>query len=99
MSLIKQLETSKIDSILDLGFSKLEHRKKFKMYANSHGFKLKIHFLDISKETRYSRVLKRNNEKGETFEFEVTDENFEFMENWFEPPNDSEMENGLVIYE
>jgi predicted kinase len=84
---------------LDLGLSKFEHRKKFRTYADTHGFELTIHFLDISKETRHKRVLKRNNEKGETFEFEVTNENFEFMESWFERPNDAEMKNGILISE
>lgn len=99
MNLIEQLENAKIDSILDLGFSKYKHRQKFRKFADSHGFELTTHFLDISKETRLKRIIRRNNEKGETFEFEVTRENFDFMENWFEIPTDSEMENGIVIVE
>ena len=57
------------------------------------------HFLDISKETRMNRVIKRNMEKGETFEFEVSDENFDFMENWFEKPTEKEMIGGIIITE
>lgn len=70
MNLVEQLESSNTDSILDLGLSKYEHREKFRKFADAHGFKLTIHFLDISKETRLKRVLNRNNEKGKTFEFE-----------------------------
>jgi predicted kinase len=99
MDLINQLETAGTDSILDLGLSKFEHREKFRKFAFANGLKLKVHFLDISKETRLSRILKRNNEKGETFEFKVTIEDFEFMENWFEAPTDFELENGIVIKE
>jgi len=99
MNLIEQLENAKIDSILDLGFSKYEHRQKFRKLADSHGFELTTHFLDISKETRLKRIIRRNNEKGVTFEFEVTKENFDFMENWFEIPTDAEMENGILIVE
>lgn len=99
MNLIEQLENSKTDSILDLGLSKYEHREKFRKFADFHGYRLITHFLDISKETRMQRVMKRNNEKGETFEFEVTKENFDFMENWFEKPNNSEMKNGVFIVE
>ncbi len=99
MNLIEQLENSKLDSILDLGLSKYEYRQKFRKFADSHGFELTTHFLDISKETRLKRIMKRNNEKGETFEFEVTRENFDFMGNWFEIPTDSEMENGILIVE
>ena len=99
MDLVKQLENAKIDSILDLGLSKFEHREKFRKFAKLNGYELKTHFLDISKETRLNRVMKRNNEKGETFEFEVSKENFDFMESWFEKPNKHEMADGIVITE
>ena len=75
MELIQQLENSQTESILDLGLSKYEHREKFRNFAKSNGYELKFHFLDISKETRLKRVMKRNNEKGATYEFEVTKEN------------------------
>ncbi len=97
MSLVKQLENAKTDSILDLGLSKFEHREKFRTFARLHSFEIQMHFLDIPKETRLERVMKRNKEKGATFEFEVSQENFDFMENWFEKPNASEMANGIII--
>jgi len=99
MNLVEQLESSNIDTILDLGLSKFEHREKFRMFAELKGYKLTTHFLDVSKETRLSRVLKRNNEKGETYEFEVSKENFDFMENWFEKPTEKEMDGGITISE
>ena len=99
MELVTQLENAKTDSILDLGLSKFEHRQKFRKFAESNGYKLKTHFLDISKETRLERVMKRNSEKGETFEFEVSKENFDFMETWFEKPSEKEMQGGKTITE
>lgn len=97
--LVEQLENAKTDSILDLGLARFEHREKFRSFAESNGYEMKIHFLDISKETRLKRVMKRNSEKGETFEFEVSKENFDFMENWFEKPNHKEMQGGITITE
>jgi predicted kinase len=97
MELVMQLENAQTDSILDLGLSKLRHREKFRKFSESKGYELKTHFLNISKETRLERVMKRNSEKGETFEFEVSKENFDFMESWFEKPNDKEMEDGITI--
>lgn len=99
LDLVGQLENSKTDSILDLGLSKFEHREKFRRFAKANGFELRIHFLDIPKSTRLSRVMKRNTEKGSTFEFEVTQENFNFMENWFERPTEKELVKGVVISE
>ena len=97
MNLIKQLENSNTDSILDLGFSKQSHREKFRKFAMDSGFDFKLHFLDISKETRWERIQKRNSEKGNTFEFVVSKVDFDFMENWFEPPTTSEMKDGIII--
>ena len=97
LDLVRQLEHSKTDTILDLGLSKFEHREKFRVFAKANGYELRLHFLDISKATRLERVLKRNSEKGATFEFEVTQDNFNFMETWFEAPTDTEMIDGVVI--
>ena len=99
LDLIVQLENSSTDAILDLGLSKYAHREKFRQFAISNNFEVKLHFLDVSKETRLKRVQKRNSEKGETFEFEVSTENFDFMEVWFEKPNATEMKNGILISE
>jgi len=99
IDLIKQLEASGTDAILDLGLSKAAHRKKFRDFATENGFELRTHFLDISRETRLERIWRRNKEQGATFEFEVTDENFEFMENWFERPTEDEMKAGIIITE
>ncbi|MHA6281168.1 AAA family ATPase [Salinimicrobium sp. CAU 1759] len=99
MELIQQLENANTDSILDLGLSKFEHREKFRKFAKLHQYELKIHFLDISRQTRFERVMKRNHEEGATFEFEVTKENFEFMEDWFEEPNEEELAGGVIISE
>ena len=99
MDLIRQLENSETDSILDLGLSKFTHREKFREFSKLNGYELKTHFLDISKETRLERVMKRNKEKGETFELEVSKENFNFMETWFERPSEKEMQDGINITE
>nr|WP_321243470.1 ATP-binding protein [uncultured Psychroserpens sp.] len=97
MDLVNQLEHSKTDSILDLGLSKFEHREKFRKFANTNNFELKLHFLDIPKDKRFNRVMKRNEDKGDTYEFEVSKENFDFMETWFETPTEEEMNEGVLI--
>lgn len=97
LNLVNQLEESGVDSILDLGLSKYSHRQKFRDYTNKYGFALKMHYLDISKEIRLERVLQRNAKKGSTFEFQVTLENFDFMESWFETPLDDELENAVIV--
>ena len=97
LDLVIQLESAGTDSILDLGLSKLSHREKFRQFATSHGFDIKLHFLDIPKEIRWERVCQRNKEKGETFEFEVSEANFNFMESWFESPKSDELINATIL--
>lgn len=99
MELTQQLEHLHTDSILDLGLSKFEHREKFRQFAASNGYELRFHYLDITKETRLQRVMKRNNEKDDTYEFEVTKENFDFMEGWFEKPTEQELSGAIIIKE
>ena len=96
IDLVLQLESLGRDSILDLGLSKFEHREKFRKFAHENGFEIKLHFLDIPKEIRWDRLMKRNQQKGETFEFEVSEDNFNFMENWFEKPEGKELEKSIV---
>lgn len=98
-ALIIQLEASQTDSILDLGLSKFAHREKFRDFAGVNNFEVEVHFLDIPKEIRLRRVMQRNTEKGETFEFEVSQEDFNFMEGWFERPEDKELLNTVIITE
>ena len=97
MNIVQQLEYSKTDAILDLGLSKLEHREKFRKFADVNNYELTTHFLDISKDIRMKRVLKRNVEKGDTFEFEVRKEDFEFMETWFEPLTELERREAVIF--
>lgn len=97
MDTIKQLESVGVDSLLDLGLSKKEHREKWRRFARDNGFKSQIHFLDIDRDTRRKRVTQRNNEKGDSFEFEVNEEAFNFMESWFETPDEAELEKAIII--
>ena len=98
-SLVLQLVALDVPVILDLGLSKFSHREKFRCFAKEHKLAITLHYLDFKKEVRKERVLKRNTEKGITFEFEVNDENFEFMETWFKLPTLDELENSIIIRE
>ena len=97
MHYILQLEHKGIDSILDLGFSKFSHREKFRAFALKNNIDYKLHYLDISIAIRKDRVIKRNIEKGDTYEFEVKLEDLDFMETWFEAPTPAELEKGVHI--
>ena len=99
LNIVAQLEQSNTDAILDLGLSKYEHREKFRQFAITHGYEIQLHFLNIPKETRWQRVQQRNTKKGATYEFDVSQENFDFMENWFEIPSENELIGSVTITE
>lgn len=99
MQLIEQLEGTDIHAILDLGLSKWKHREKFRDFAQSKGYALTFHYLNVSADIRWERVKERNSQKGATYEFEVSRENFEFMETWFEIPSESELINAIIVSE
>ena len=63
----------------------------------SHNIPFQIHFLDIPLEIRTQRVKQRNQEKGATFQFEVSETDMEFMETWFEKPTPNEVADALII--
>ena len=98
-NLILQMENAGTDSILDLGLSKFSHREKFRKFALENNIEFQFHYLNISKEERWQRILKRNAEKGITYEFDVTLEDFNFMEEWFEEPTNLELNQAIIISE
>lgn len=96
-SLVLQLEEVGTNALLDLGFAKSARRDAFYAFAKAHKIPYVVHFLDTDKETRRSRVKHRNLEKGSTFQFEVSDQDFEFMETWFEPLTDTELQKAIRV--
>jgi predicted kinase len=78
-----------VPSVLDLGFTRADHRARFVEATGRHGAKL--HWVDAPAEERRARVARRNADRGETYRLDVTDEMFDFMESIWEPPSDEEM--------
>ena len=77
--------------VLDLGFMRIEDRRRFAALASESGMASQLHFVDAPHATRRTRVSTRNQERGETFAFEVTPGMFDFMETRFESPTATEL--------
>lgn len=90
-----------VGAVLDLGFTKAEHRAKFAEIARSANVGVKLHFLDVPADVRWRRVEGRNAEKGASYSLEVNREMFDFVEGMWEPPDSKELAalNGIRVVE
>lgn len=80
-----------VGSVVDCGFTRAEHRRKFADLAAEAGLPVVLHWLDVPADERWRRVERRNTERGETFRLEVTRPMFDFVETLWEPPSKEEM--------
>ena len=91
-----KLAELRIETVLDLGFMRVNDREKFIGLAREKNIPFQSHFLAASKTVRWHRVRARNLEQGETFTIEVSPEMFSFAEQIFEEPNAAELESVKV---
>lgn len=96
---VLQLTEKGTPCILDLGLTKREHRAKFTDLATRTGLSIQLHFVDVSLDERWARVEQRNKDKGATYRLNVSRENFDFVENMWEAPDEVEMKalNGIRV--
>ncbi len=88
-----------VPSVLDLGFTRADHRARFAEAAAAMGAAVSLHWVDVSADERWQRVQARNRDQGETFAMTVDRAMFDFMEGQWQPPSDDEIKNlnGQII--
>lgn len=96
---VRALATLGIPSVLDLGFTRAEHRAEFAAFAADLGTVATLHWVDVPAEVRWARVLQRNREQGVTYAMDVNRAMFDFMEGEWQAPDAAEMVvlNGQVV--
>lgn len=90
-TLTQQLLGVRTPVILDLGFMRAEDRQFAKQQAEQCGATVVSHFIDAPKDVRRSRVLHRNEARGETFALVVSPTMFDVMETHYQAPSESEL--------
>lgn len=88
--LVEQLAARGVPAVLDLGFTRHEHRDKFRALAAGAGLSVHVHFVDVPAEERWRRVEQRNADQGETYAMQVDRGMFDFMEGMWEAPAEAE---------
>lgn len=96
-AVVESLTTNGIPVVLEVSMSTLILRDKQRARAAKLSMPFKLHYLDVDVETRRRRVRQRNLQKDETFSFEVNEEMFEFVEDMFEVPGESELADAIIV--
>jgi predicted kinase len=86
-----------IDVVFDIGLSRREHRDRFRARASQTAAAIKMHFLDVPRDTRRARIHARNAARSGPYAVEVSDEMFDWMEQWFEQPSDDELYGAMIV--
>jgi predicted kinase len=86
-----------IDVIFDLGLSTRDQRDRFRARARQTAATVKMHYLDVPRETRRARVLSRNAHGSGKYSFVVSEAMFDSMDPWFEPPSDDELYDAMIV--
>lgn len=80
------------DVVLEIGLILRRDRETLYARVDAGAHDLTIYVLDAPRELRRERVLRRNEERGETFAMEVPPAFFEFASDLWEPLSDDERE-------
>lgn len=96
-ALCQQILKQQMSVVLDLGLAKKVHRDKFRHLATTVNVEPQLHYISADPLLRRQRVKLRNENKDQSYAFEVTDAMFDFMESWFEPPENQELSQSIVV--
>ena len=95
-SIAQEILSRNQEVILEISLSTQALRQKQYTQAKTLYADYQIHYLDVDKEIRRQRVQERNQYKTDTFSFEVTDEQFDFVEAMFEPLTVEERKQAII---
>ncbi len=84
--------------VVELGLIKYEERLQFYSQIETAGYHYTIHVLEVPKEERWHRVQQRNEQKGETFSMEVSQDVFNLASEMWEPFTETECTGRDVVF-
>ena len=95
----EQVLAAGVDVVFDTGFPRRNERDYARQRALELGAEPKLHYLDVDRETRRARVLRQNAAGVAGLAFALTEEMFDFIEGYFEPPSDDELYSAMIVCE
>jgi predicted kinase len=97
-ALAEQLIERDVDVVFDVGLSTRDQRERWRMLVAQTRAESKLHYLDVSVDTRRARVLGRGPQTRPQ-SFEINHSMFDAMEQYFEPPTDDELYGAMILCE
>ena len=98
-TLADQVIARGVDVVFDWGLTTFDQRDRFRARVAQTVAESKLHYLDVSRETRRARVLERSKAQPRTHLFDVSEELFDAMEAIFEAPSDDELYGAMIVCE
>jgi predicted kinase len=87
------------NTVFDIGLALQDERDEFRSWAMGTRASVKMHYLDVDRETRRARVERRNLERGPSFAFVVTPVMFDALDRAFQAPTDDELYGAMIVVE
>lgn len=84
--------------VLDLGFTKRDHRIGFADWASRRSDEVRLHWVDVPIDDRWARVRRRNVERGVTYAMNVDRSMFDFMEAQWQAPDSDERPHHVTSF-
>lgn len=94
---VEQLSAVGTPVVLELGLLRRVERKAFYERVDLLGAPLTVYVLDVSRDVRRERVMRRSVERGPTFTQEVPPDFFELASDLWQPPDEHERAERNII--
>jgi predicted kinase len=85
--------------VLDLGLPRAEDRDRWRAHVAGTIAESKLHYLDVSREIRRSRISERNRSASSSGPLAMSDGMFDRMDALFEDPTDDELYGAMILCE
>ncbi len=89
-ALADQLVTRDVSVVFDVDLSRQDQRDRFRARASQTRAEIKLHYLDVDRETRRARVLGRHGAA-------MTDAAFDSLDRSFEAPTEDELYGAMIV--
>jgi predicted kinase len=85
------------NTVFDVALASQDERDQFRSWALGTPAVVKMHYLDVDRDTRVERIQRRNQEPPGPFPIIVTPAMFDALDRSFEAPTDDELYGAMIV--